>query len=185
MTVAGLLLVFTLTITLFVVVGRRMKRLAVHLYPRIIDLELAGSREDANLLLLTWTEPDRSLAAKILGLDYLLLIGYGVGGASLALLLAGFASRMGWWLGRAGVAVAVAFVVAAGCDAVENLAALLMIALAKCGVGSILPRVTTFFSIAKFGIIALAMSYFVVLFVRGEFALIGSFVRFCCRLIFQ
>lgn len=169
------ILVFFLALGLFLIVGRWMMALAAGLHPRIVDLELAARREDVRLLLRTWTEEEHSRAAQILVLDFLLLMGYGAGGAAMASLLDEYAAKQGWWLAGMSGAVAIAFVAGALCDAAENVLALLM--MARQDPGRLLPAMTAFFSLSKFALVALALIYPVALFVRLEVAAVTPVVR--------
>lgn len=168
MSVDPFVMVFVPSLILLIFVRRRMAVLAEGLHPRLIDLELASTSRNVNLLLRTWTPADSALATRLLVLDYLRLIAYGASGASLTLLVAGAAARRGWWLSVAGDFMAMAFIVAAFCDAIENYLSLLMMASRR--VGRALPLATTFFAVAKFALLGSALLYLVALFVRLEVA---------------
>lgn len=161
-------IVFAVSLALFVIVARRMGVLANGLHPRIIDLELASTRDNVNLLLRSWESGECARAARIVGLDYLMLLAYGAGGAALASLLADFAAEKGWWLARTGDMAAIAFVAGALFDAVENLLMLLMMACRE--VGRVLPAATAVFAFSKFAVTTAGLLFFVAIFIRAEAA---------------
>lgn len=164
------------SVVVFLLVERQMKKWSKRLHPRIIDLELAWSADNARVLLRSWSTDDRSRARKVLLLDCVLPLSYATGGVILTLFGGGIAAGNGWWLGRIAHWVVLAFLVGAACDLIENICGLLMIA-RDSRTGEVLPRLTAIFSVAKFLVLGLAALYFLVLFIRGEFHSIETLMR--------
>ncbi len=122
----------------------------------IVSFEFAGDAATARAMLDSWGEPGRLRAALSLGIDFLFLSLYAAG---LALACARVASRLtapGSWAERAGGLLAWAQVLAAGLDAVEN------VALIRLLLGSSAPLwapLAWACAAVKFGLVGLGLAY--------------------------
>lgn len=125
--------------------------------PGIIPFELAGSTDRATEILDEWGEGGRDDARLSLWLDFPYLIAYGAF-FSLAVIAVGDAvRRRGWDLyARPSAAIAVLPIVAAACDAVENVGLLLVL---DGHADSPAPTVATAFAVAKFVTLGVAQLY--------------------------
>ena len=93
----------------------------------IISFELAGTSQNALLILESWDGQAREHAAFGLGFDYLFMIAYAMSIGLACVLSAGVLQRRGWPLVGLGLFLAWALWIAALLDAVENIALLSML----------------------------------------------------------
>ncbi len=118
----------------------------------IVSFELAGSQERAGEVLSIWEEANvLRYSGLSLGLDFVFLLFY-AGAIGLGALLAGRALRRRskwWWTGA--VLSAWAAVLAAGLDAIENMALIRMLLGAT---GSLWPAVAWWTAVPKFALVA-------------------------------
>jgi hypothetical protein len=122
----------------------------------IISFEFAGSLDNATLMLAVWDMDARLRAAFSLGIDYLFMVAYPLA-ISLGCLIAGgvYRRRFAAFAGFAGFLAASQWV-AAGLDAVEN-AALLLLLLGSAL--SSLPVVAFWCAAIKFTLVGLGLAY--------------------------
>ena len=123
----------------------------------IVEYELARTTAEAERLNALLGEEGREALRTSLWLDYPFLVAYGAFGAACSLVLAARATDRGRAaLGRVGRWVAVAPLVAALCDAIEN------VALFRVGAGHTdqpWPALAFGFASAKFALLAVAVLY--------------------------
>jgi hypothetical protein len=125
--------------------------------PGIIPFELAGSTDRATEILGEWGQDGRDAARLSLWLDFPYLIAYGVFFWLAVRAMADAGARRGWErYARAGRAIAVLPIVAATCDALENVGLLLVI---EGHADSPAPTVATAFALAKFVTLGIAQLY--------------------------
>ncbi|NUQ39244.1 MAG: hypothetical protein HUU23_15975 [Caldilineales bacterium] len=119
----------------------------------IVSFELAGDLPTAQAILASWDARTRIFAGFSLGFDYLFMPLYA---ASIALALAWAAAQWrGGWIARLGLGLAWGQVVAALCDAVENLALWRLLG----GGGEPWPALAQSMALIKFGLIGLGLLY--------------------------
>lgn len=123
----------------------------------IVEYELARTTAEADRLNALLGEEGRDALRTSLWLDYPFLVAYGLFGASLALLVSARATERGRvGLGRVGRWLAIAPLVAALCDAIEN------VALFRVGAGHTgqpWPGIAFGFASTKFALLAIALVY--------------------------
>jgi hypothetical protein len=125
--------------------------------PGIIPFELAGSTDRATEILGEWGQDGRDAARLSLWLDFPYLIAYGTFFWLAVRAMADAARRRGWErYARAGRWVAVLPIVAAACDAIENVGLLLVI---EGHADSLAPALATAFALAKFVTLGAAQIY--------------------------
>jgi hypothetical protein len=125
--------------------------------PGIVGFELAGSSERATQIMAEWGQTGQDAARLSLWIDFLFLIAYGAF-LSLAILAVRDAARRNGWdsFARYGMAIAVLPIVAAACDAIEDIGLLLVLD----GHGaSRAPEAATAFALLKFAALAIALAY--------------------------
>lgn len=122
----------------------------------IVSFELAGSPQKANVILDSWDTPAQLRAAFIQGLDFLYLILYSTT-IALACLWAGETlARAGWPLASVGRPLAWGLWLAALCDAVENIALVIVLFGRN---QSPLPEIAAICALVKFLLIFLGLVY--------------------------
>lgn len=144
---------------LFVVLGLLDLRMQDTGGPGIVGFELAKSSERATQIMAEWGQTGQDAARLSLGLDFLFLIAYGAF-LPLAILAVRDATRRNGWesYARFGAAIAVLPIVAALCDAVEDVGLLLVLD----GHGaSRAPQAATAFALLKFAALAIALAYLI------------------------
>ena len=125
--------------------------------PGIIPFELTRSTERATEILAHWGQDGRDAARVSIAIDFPYLVAYGAFFSLAVLALRDAARRRGWdGYARPATAIALLPIVAAACDAVENLGMWAMIE--GEGVGR-LPPVVTAFALAKFVTLGIAQIY--------------------------
>jgi hypothetical protein len=125
--------------------------------PGIVPFELAGSTDRATEILGEWGQDGRDAARLSLWLDFLYLIAYGAFFHLAVLSLRDAAGRRGWErYARAGAAIAVLPIVAAACDAFEDVGLLLVVG---GHADSAAPAVATAFALAKFVALGITLVY--------------------------
>ena len=125
--------------------------------PTIVDFELAGSVQNAQAIIDTWSETDRIRAGFSLGFDYLYMPVYSTTIALACILAAGVLKRRAWH--TLGLLLAWGLWIAALCDAAENLALFTEL------LGNTVapwPQVAQICATIKFGLILLGLLYVVV-----------------------
>ncbi|HYI79521.1 MAG TPA: hypothetical protein VEW67_01510 [Thermoleophilaceae bacterium] len=125
--------------------------------PGIVAFELAGSTDRATQIMAEWGQAGQDAARLSLWVDFLYLIAYGAF-LSLAILAVRDAARLRGWdsYARFGAAIAVLPIVAALCDAVEDVGLLLVLD----GHGaSRAPQAATAFALLKFAALTVALAY--------------------------
>jgi hypothetical protein len=125
--------------------------------PGIVGFELAGSTDRATQIMGEWGQTGQDAARISLWIDFVYLIAYG-GFLALAILAVRDAARRRGWesYARFGAAIAVLPIVAALCDAVEDVG--LLVLLDGHGASRI-PPVATAFALLKFAALAVALAY--------------------------
>jgi small-conductance mechanosensitive channel len=122
----------------------------------ILSLELAGSQQRAKAILDSWDQAAQMRAAFIQGLDFLFLVLYSTT-IGLACLWAGETlKRVGWSPSALGIPLAWGLWLAAFCDALENVALVVML------FGSITspwPEIAVVCAVIKFVLIFLGLVY--------------------------
>jgi len=93
----------------------------------IISYELAGSITEAQRILASWNPTARLYAAFSLGLDYLYMPAYAIAIGLACAWAAELWSKRRGWLALVGVGLAWGLMVAALCDAIENVALVTML----------------------------------------------------------
>ncbi len=137
-----------------VIVDRRMQDTGG---PGIIPFELAGSAERAAEILAEWGEEGQDAARLSLWIDFPYLLAYGAFFSLAVIAMRDAARRRGWHrYARPGAAIAVLPIVAAACDAVENVNLLLVL---DGDDGSTAPALATGFAIAKLASLAVVQLY--------------------------
>jgi hypothetical protein len=128
--------------------------------PGIVPFELAGSTDRATQILGQWGQAGQDAARLSLWLDFPYLVVYGAFFSLAVLALRDAARRLGWErFARAGAAIAVLPIVAAACDAIEDVGLLLVLD----GHGaSPAPTFATAFAVVKFAALATAQIYLLV-----------------------
>jgi hypothetical protein len=122
----------------------------------IVSYELAGSVDGAQRILDSWNPTARLYAAFSLGLDYLYMPAYAIAiGLACAWAAELWRKRRGW-LASLGVGLAWGLMVAALCDAVENIALLTML---LSGVREPWPAVAFGCAALKFALIGVGLAY--------------------------
>lgn len=150
------LLIAALAITAIMnILGRPLITLAAP--AGIVSFELAGSPERAQAVLASWDEQARMYAAFGLGFDYLYMLAYSMAIGLGCLLAAETLRSRQWPLAGLGVPLAWGIVLAAICDAIENLV-LSMILLAGAA-GAAWPALSWLCAVIKFGLIFLGLVY--------------------------
>jgi len=142
---------------LFAVLGLLDLRMQDTGGPGIVGFELAGSSERATQIMAEWGQTGQDAARLSLWLDFLFLIAYGAF-LPLAILAVRDAARRNGWdrYARFGAAIAVLPIVAALCDAIEDVGLLLILD----GHGaSRAPQAATAFALAKFATLGIALLY--------------------------
>jgi pimeloyl-ACP methyl ester carboxylesterase len=125
--------------------------------PGIVGFELAGSEEKAAEILAEWDRDAEDAARLSLWLDFLYLALYGAFWALAAAAIRDRSRRVGWGRYAAiGTLAVFAAPIAAACDAIEDVALLLV--LGGHG-GSVGPPVAAFFATAKFALLFFAVGY--------------------------
>lgn len=133
----------------------------------IVSLELAGTAEAAQRIHAAWGATGREAAAFNIRIDFLYLLAYGIA------LSIGCAVASTWWGRRSarmaslGPAMSLAMLLAAGCDAVENVAMLL--ALRDPG-NALWPMLARVCAMVKFALLPLGLLYVM----TGAFTRIGT-----------
>jgi hypothetical protein len=153
----GLWVLGIATAGLFVVLGLLDLRMQDTGGPGIVGFELAGSSERATQIMAEWGQTGQNAARLSLWLDFLFLIAYGAF-LPLAILAVRDAARRNRWDGyaRYGTAIAILPIVAAMCDAIEDVCLLLVLD----GHGaSRAPEAATAFAFAKFATLGIALLY--------------------------
>lgn len=145
------------TAVLFVVLVALDLRMQSTGGPGIVGLELAGTTDRATQVMAEWGQTGQDAARLSLYIDFLFLIAYGAF-LPLAILAVRDAARERGWesFARFGAAIAVLPIVAALCDAVEDVGLLLVLD----GHGA--SRATqgaTSFALLKFAALAVALAY--------------------------
>lgn len=125
--------------------------------PGIVGFELAGSTERATQILAEWGQAGQDAARLSLWLDFAYLIAYAVFLCLAVLAIRDAARSRGWErYARPGTAIALLPIVAAACDAIEDVGLLLVLD----GHGaSRAPQLATAFAIVKFVALAGALLY--------------------------
>jgi hypothetical protein len=156
----GLWLLGIVTTGLFlalVIVDRRMQDTGG---PGIIPFELAGSLDRATEILGEWGDEGRDAARLSLWIDFPYLVAYGAFFSLAAAAMRDAARSRGWTrYARPGTAIALLPIVAATCDAVENINLLLV--LGNHG-GSAAPPIATIFAVVKLASLAVVLVYLLV-----------------------
>jgi len=123
----------------------------------IVEYELARTTAEAERLNALLGDSGRDALRTSLWLDYPFLVAYGVFGAALALLVSARATERGrLGLGKVGRWVAVAPLVAALCDAIENLA---LFRVGAGHTGQPWPAIAFGFASTKFALLFIAVAY--------------------------
>jgi hypothetical protein len=122
----------------------------------IVDFELAGSVERASVILQSWDTPAQLHAALSLGFDYVFMLAY-TATFSLACLMSGEAlRRRGWPLAGLDAPLAWGQWIAAGLDALENLALILVL---LGPVVSPWPALARWWALGKFALLLAGLLY--------------------------
>lgn len=125
--------------------------------PGIIPFELAGSTDRATEILAEWGQEGKDWAKLSLYLDFLYLIAYGGFFALAVLAIRDAAQRRGWErFARHGARIAVLPIVAAACDAAENVGLLVVV---EGYAETPAPLLATAFALAKFVAMTVAWAY--------------------------
>jgi hypothetical protein len=125
--------------------------------PGIVPFELAGTSDRAGEILGEWDAAAEDAARLSLWLDFPYLIAYGAFFALAVAALRDAGRRRGWTrYARPGTAIALLPLVAAACDAVENVNLLLVLG---GHADSAAPAIATGFAIAKFVALGVAQLY--------------------------
>jgi hypothetical protein len=122
----------------------------------IISYELAGTLEKAQSILDSWDSLTQLHAAFALGFDYVFMLAYSTTIGLGCVMAAGVLRSRGWPLAGIGAWLAWGQWLAAGFDAVENIA---LIAMLFAGVASPWPQVAYWCAVFKFGLIFLGLVY--------------------------
>jgi hypothetical protein len=164
MSLASLWVLFIASIVTMLAVGTPMKRLAAELHPRMIRLEIAGKKDDVNLVLKSWGQDGRRTAVFVLLLDYGFAVALGIAVATLALISGGYLQKnekswpwaVLWHFRRVSAFLAIMMMIL---DVLENTGALLLIA----GVRRLVPRLTSVCTGLKYATGTLAILYPIVI----------------------
>jgi hypothetical protein len=125
--------------------------------PGIIPFELAGSTDRATEILAEWGQEGKDWAKLSLYLDFLYLIAYGGFFALAVLAVRDATQRRGWErFARHGRWIAVLPLIAAACDAVENVGLLVMV---EGYAETPAPMLATAFALGKFVAITITWIY--------------------------
>jgi hypothetical protein len=122
----------------------------------IISYELAGSIEKAQSILDSWNASAQLHAAFALGFDYVFMLAYSTTIGLACVMASGVLASRGWPLAGVGVALAWGQWLAAGFDAVENIALLAML------FGAVVPpwpQVAYWCAVLKFALVFLGLVY--------------------------
>ena len=122
----------------------------------IISFELAGTPQQATLILDSWDEQAKLHAAFGLGIDYLFMPAYAMAIGLACVLSAGAVRARRWPLAGVGLFLAWALWLAALLDAIENIA--LVSILFEYGMGS-WPAIAYWCALVKFGLVFAGMIY--------------------------
>jgi len=122
----------------------------------IVSYELAGSVTEAQRILDSWDPTARLYAAFSLGLDYLYMPAYAIAIGLACAWAAELWSRRRGWLALVGVGLAWGLMVAALCDAIENVA---LVTLLLSGVREPWPAVAFGCAAVKFALIGAGLVY--------------------------
>ena len=122
----------------------------------IVSYELAGSVAQAQRILDSWDVPAQIQAAFALGFDYVFMLAYATAIGLACVMAAGVLRSRRWPLAAAGAALAWGQWLAAGFDAVENIALTTMLFGA---VASPWPQVAYWCAIIKFALVFLGLVY--------------------------
>ena len=122
----------------------------------IVSYEMAGSVDGAQRILDSWDPTARLYAAFSLGLDYLYMPAYGIVIGLACAWAAELWCKRRRWLALAGVGLAWGLMVAALCDAVENVALVTML---LSGVRAPWPAVAFGCATVKFALIGAGLVY--------------------------
>ncbi|OGO35210.1 MAG: hypothetical protein A2W35_10910 [Chloroflexi bacterium RBG_16_57_11] len=125
----------------------------------IVSFELAGTISQAQIILDSWDGQAKLFAAFSLGFDYLYMVAYAVAiglGCVLASLVIG---ERGWPFGGLGAPLAVCLWVAAGFDALENLA--LSVVLLGGATAEAWPALARICALVKFSLILIGLVYLI------------------------
>ncbi len=126
----------------------------------IVAFELAGSTDGAMKILGEWGGAERDAARLSLWIDFPFLVAYAIFLHLAIRALSDAARRRGWdRYARPGAAIAALPIVAAACDAVEDVCLLLVL---DGHADSSAPTVATVFAIVKFAAVGIALSYLLV-----------------------
>ena len=122
----------------------------------IISYELAGSAAKAQSILDSWDSLTQLHAAFALGFDYVFMLAYSITIGLACVMAAGVLRGRGWPLAGIGAGLAWGQWLAAGFDAVENIA---LTAMLFGVVASPWPQVAYWCAVFKFGLIFLGLVY--------------------------
>jgi hypothetical protein len=122
----------------------------------IISYEFAGSVGKAQSILDSWNTSAQLHAAFALGFDYVFMLAYSTTIGLACVLASGVLSSRGWPLAGVGAALAWGQWMAAGFDAVENIA---LIAMLFGAVVSPWPQVAYWCAVIKFALVTLGLVY--------------------------
>ena len=122
----------------------------------IVSYELAGSVTEAQRILDSWSPDARLYAAFSLGLDYLYMPSYAIAIGLACAWAAELWSKRRGWLALAGVGLAWGLMVAALCDAIENVA---LVTLLLSGVREPWPALARGCAAVKFLLICAGLVY--------------------------
>ena len=125
--------------------------------PTIVDFELAGSVEKAQVIIDAWNPTDQIRAGFSLGFDYLYMPVYSTTIALACVMAAGVLRKTAWHI--TGLLLAWGLWIAAVCDATENLA--LFTELLGNNVAPY-PQIAQICATIKFGLIVLGLLYVIV-----------------------
>lgn len=151
------LLLFSLTVVVMLVMNNVGSKLNTETAPYgIISFELAGTTQRAQAILDSWDAEAKVQAAFVQGLDFLYLVVYSTA-IALACLWAGETlKKAGWPPDSLGIPLAWGLWIAAICDAIENIALVVML------FGSIInpwPAIAIVCAVIKFALIFLGLVY--------------------------
>jgi len=146
------------TLIVFAVISAWDKPLQTQASPQgIVSFETAGSVAAAQNILGAWSAKARVFAGLSLGIDYLFMVLYALA-IGLGCVLVGAAWHGPWE--RLGVGLAWAVWVAAGLDAVENVALIRM--LTQGTASEPWPRVAAACATIKFGLVGLGLGFVII-----------------------
>lgn len=155
-------ILFGLTIGLMIIMSLVGAPLTTASAPRgIVSFEFAGSLESAAMIVRSWDEAVRILAAFSIGLDFLFLVLYSTTIGLACLWSGGILAERKWSLAALGEPLAWGQWFAALLDIVENIALMVMlVTFVQAGyIHELVPRITQIVAGIKFTLVFLGLTY--------------------------